>query len=271
MVIFPDENSAVSRLAEQYGTEARAYQRLWAPVIHPAACRLLDWIPERPVVRALDLGAGVGMLIPEIRNRHPRAVVVGADRSEGMLCCAPTDALLAVTDASRLGIESNSLDLVVMAFVLFHLPQPARGLSEARRALRSGGLLGLTTWADDLDSPAVEVWNEELEAHGAVDGDSLGRIANHDLMDSPAKVVKLLESSGFSSARAEIQQFVHPIDLDSFIEMRSGVGGNRQRLESLDDESRGRCIAQARRRLSLLSADDLTLRFRVVLSCAESP
>jgi hypothetical protein len=129
----------------------------------------------------------------------------------------------------------------------------------------------MTTWAGDLESEAVSIWNDELDAHGAVPGESLGRIAHHELMDSPQKVLDLLGSAGFVSARATVEHFAHRMDLEEFIGLRQGVGGNRQRLESLDQDTRGRCLARTRQRLSELSADGFTLRFSIILASAESP
>jgi ubiquinone/menaquinone biosynthesis C-methylase UbiE len=265
------DNSAVSRLTEQYDIESRAYVDHWAPVIHPIACRLLEVLPEHTVERALDLGAGAGLLLPVIQQKYGQALVVGADRSEGLLTLANPDASLVRADAMSLGILTEAFDLVVMAFMLFHLPDPCVGLTETMRVLRPGGVLGLTTWASDLESPAVQIWNEELDAHGAVPGESLERIARHELMDSPEKVQGILESAGFLSARAVVQEFTHPIELNEFIRLRTLVGGTRQRLESLDEENRRRCVAKARKQLSNLSADDFVLRFSIVLASATSP
>ena len=182
-----------------------------------------------------------------------------------------SDASLAAADAVSLGIRTEAFDLVVMAFMLFHLPDPSVGLAEVRRVLKPGGVLGLTTWAGDLDSPAAQVWNEELDVHGAVPGESLGRIARHELMDSPEKVQGLLESTGFLSARAEVREFTHRIEPDEFVRLRTGVGSTRQRLESLDEDTRRRCVARSRERLSHLSDDDLVLRMQVVFASAKSP
>jgi SAM-dependent methyltransferase len=265
------DNHAVVRLTGQYDVESRAYVDHWAPVIHPIACRLLEELPDQTVERALDLGTGAGLLLPVIQQKYNRALVVGADRSEGLLALAKPDVSLAVADARSLGLLTGTFDLVVMAFVLFHLPDPGPGLAEVRRVLRPGGVLGLSTWAGDLESPAVQIWNEELDAHCAVPGESLGRIARHELMDSPGKVQGLLESAGFLSVRAEVREFTHRIEPEEFIRLRTGVGGPRQRLESLDDDTRKRCVARARERLSGLSADDFMLRMPIVLASARSP
>ena len=264
-------NSAILRLTEQYDVEARAYADHWAPIVHPIACRLLEELPEHKVERALDLGAGAGLLLPVIQQKYSEALVVGVDRSEGLLSLANPDASLAVADALSLGIQTEAFDLVVMAFVLFHFPDPLVGLAETRRVLRAGGVLGLTSWAGDLGSPAVQVWNEELDARGAVAGESLGRIARHELMDSPEKIQGLLESAGFVSTRAVVREFTHRIDPEEFIRLRIGVGGTRQRLESLDEEGRIRCVSRARERLLNLSADDLVLRMPIVLASAKTP
>jgi SAM-dependent methyltransferase len=258
----------VVRLTEQYDIEARAYLDHWAPIVHPAGAALVDELPGHNVERALDIGAGAGLLLPVIQRRFRGAHVVGVDRSEGLVILANPDASLAVADAANLGILPGTFDLVVMAFMLYHLPNPSVGLAEARRISRAGAVLGLTTWAGDVESPAVIIWNEELEAHGAVSGDALRRIARHDLMDSPEKVRGLLEGVGFRSVRAMVREFTHRIESEEFIRLRTRVGGTRQRLESMDEGTRRRCVERARKRISGLTTDDLVLRMPVVLATA---
>lgn len=265
------DNNDVTRLTEQYDIEARAYLAHWAPIVHPIACKLLDVLPRHTVERALDLGSGAGLLLPVIQQKYRRAFVIGADRSERLLALSSRYAALAAADVASLGFRTGSFDLVVMAFVLFHLPDPIVGLKEARRTLKPGGVLGMTMWAGDLVSPASRVWNEELDAHGAVPGASLGRIARHDLMDSPQKVEGLLEAAGFVSARTVVQEFAHRVDLEEFVRLRIEVGGTRQRLALLDEDTRRKCVARARERLSELPADDFVLRMPIILASARSP
>ena len=136
---FDPDRDAVRDLIGQYDDEASAYLDHWAPVIHPIACAIVDKLPRDGVRRVMDVGAGVGLLLPVLQEKFPDAHVMGIDRSDGMLSlCRPGDSV-AVMDAAGLGVQSASLDLVVMVFMLFHLPDPAAGLSEARRSLRPGG------------------------------------------------------------------------------------------------------------------------------------
>jgi SAM-dependent methyltransferase len=263
-------NDPAERLINQYDAEARAYLDCWAPVIHPISCALINELPRQGVEHVLDVGAGVGLLLPVLQKKYEKALVVGVDRSEGMIALAGSTGLVSVMDALSLGIRRDVFDLAVMAFMLFHLPDPAVGLEETRRVLRPGGALGVTTWADDLDSPAVGIWNEELDAHGASSVESV-RLAHHELMDSPAKVGNLLVSAGYVSVRTEVREFTHRTRPEEFLRLRTSVGATKQRLESLADNVRTRCVARAQARLSQLSADDFTMRMRIVLASARCP
>ncbi len=112
-----------------------------------------------------------------------------------------------VADAAQLPFATASYDVVVLAFMLFHVPVPATALAEVRRVLTPGGQVGVTTWGKDADIPALGVWNAELDRHGAPE--ALPLIAQHDLMDTPAKLRGLLEGAGFSAASVELMPWSH--------------------------------------------------------------
>jgi SAM-dependent methyltransferase len=165
-----NEQSAGTRLAQNYSGAADGYAEFWSPVICPVGRRLLDALPFDRASRILDVGTGTGALIPDIRERAPRARIVGVDRSFGMLArAARTGVDLAMMDAARLGLRTDAFDVAVMAFVLFHIPEPLTALAELRRVLRRRGVLGIVTWAEETSPRAGEVWEEELAACGACD------------------------------------------------------------------------------------------------------
>jgi ubiquinone/menaquinone biosynthesis C-methylase UbiE len=69
--------------------------------------------------------------------------------------------------------------VVVMAFMLFHVSQPEAALDEVRRVLGPDGAVGLTTWGRGATVAALEVWNDELDRHGAPPASPF-RISSHD-------------------------------------------------------------------------------------------
>src|SRR5437879_4495691 len=114
------------RLTAHYDADAIAYAALWAPVLLPLSRKLLDRLPMATAGHVIDIGTGAGTLLPELAGAAPNAFVVGVDRSLGMLRIGRTAGrALALVDALRLPMRPASFDVAVMAFVLFHLPDPA--------------------------------------------------------------------------------------------------------------------------------------------------
>ncbi len=63
----------------------------WAPALHRHARALLDPVPDRSGLIAVDVAAGVGTLGPALRRlTGPDGLVIALDRSHGMLCRAPS-------------------------------------------------------------------------------------------------------------------------------------------------------------------------------------
>jgi ubiquinone/menaquinone biosynthesis C-methylase UbiE len=120
------------------------------PWLYDAICAVAEWrglgrwrrwVAEGARGRTLDLGCGTGRNLP----LFPAGVrAVGVDPSREALARArrrAPGALLVQGSAEALPFRDGCFDTVVSGLVLCSVPDPARGLAEVRRVLRSGGAL----------------------------------------------------------------------------------------------------------------------------------
>jgi SAM-dependent methyltransferase len=206
-----------------YSATADAYAEFWSPVIRLPGRRLLEALPWDHVRRVLDVGTGTGALIPEILNHAPTARVIGIDPSWGMLARAMgTRVPLVAMDAMALGVRAGTFDVAVLAFVLFHVPDPPVALAEVRRVLRRRGSVGMTTWAEEPATPANQIWDDELGVAGA--WDPRPQATQDALMNAPEKVRDLLDAAGFTPGRVWIERVEHQWSVPRFMGLRTGFG-----------------------------------------------
>lgn len=256
-------------LIDRYDRSASDYQESWAPTLRIAGQRLIREFESRTPRRIVDVATGVGALMPDLHSTFPTASVIGVDRSRGMLARAPREFPRALMDANQLAVASASIDIVLQAFVLFHLPQPLDALREARRVLRSGGEIGCITWGGELESPATRVWAQCLDDHGAQPIDA-AIVTRHDAVDSPSKMEALLRTAGFHKIRCWIEELQDRIDADRLIRLRTRMGSCKPRFDSLAETAQAACCDAARARMERLNADGFIARGEVVYSLASA-
>ena len=94
------------------------------------------------IATIVDLGCSTGYLLEEIRASHPQATLIGIDLVASGLEKAHVlvpDARLLQADACDLPLADGSVDAVVSANLLEHIPDDGRALAEIARVLRPGG------------------------------------------------------------------------------------------------------------------------------------
>jgi ubiquinone/menaquinone biosynthesis C-methylase UbiE len=257
-------------LAAEYSAKSVAYARHWSPVIRPMALPLLPALPLRTAERVLDVGAGTGALLADLKEAAPHAMVIGVDRAEGMLREAKQlgHHLLAVTDAQDLGICSRTIDVAVLIFVLFHLPEPSWSLREVFRVLREGGNVGIVTWGQDPGSPGLSIWRKELDRAGAAQDPRDPSVMQHAAVDTREKLKDLLDAAGFGSMNVWSVNIVHQWRLDDLLSVQLGCGMPARRLASLSSERRERCELRVRTQLERLTPEELEYRPEVLFAIA---
>jgi SAM-dependent methyltransferase len=96
----------------------------------------------------LDIGCGDG----ELARHLPAGAWLGVDNSREMLRRAPEPTTCA--DATALPFEDGSFGSAALLYVLYHLPDPAAALREARRVLHPRGMVGVAA-PSRHDSPEL--------------------------------------------------------------------------------------------------------------------
>jgi SAM-dependent methyltransferase len=263
-------HSPEAALALVYDDGAAAYDEHWAPGLHRHARDLVATIPplaagsRRTVV---DVAAGAGTLIPVLHGvAGSGGVVLALDRSLGMLRRAPADVPRIQADAARLPLADGSADVVVLAFVLFMLPDARAAVAEAARVLRPDGWLLAATWGTQLESDADVVVREEVEAAGPPPFPELPR--SDELTDNAERLATLLEPTGFDDVATTARPLDAAFDADSTLAMGTGFGRLGWRYARLAEPAQRAVRTRAAARLASLPTEAFIDRSEVLLTTA---
>lgn len=145
------------------------------PVIfRPWASRLIDFVGVDPGEVILDVASGTGVVArAAARLTGPTGRVIASDISAGMLGHvasgvdpdgAPVQTL--ESPATDLRVPGGSVDVVLCQQGLPFISDRVAAAKEMRRALRSGGRVGIAVW---LSNPRLEpfiIYGDALRAHG---------------------------------------------------------------------------------------------------------
>ena len=136
----------------EYAEESRLEERIaaWQGLTGPNPRELaLEAVAEAQPRRVLEVGCGQGWASEWIKDELG-AEVVAVDQSERMVELTRRRGVDAhVGDVQDLAFEDGSFDAVLAAWMLYHVPDLDRGLSELARVLRPGGRLVAVTNAPE--------------------------------------------------------------------------------------------------------------------------
>ena len=131
--------------------DGAAYDRGMGAWSRVAGDTFLEWIAPPPGLKWLDVGCGSGAFTDLLVRRCAPAEMRGVDPSEHQLLFARArPSVINVEfqqgDAMALPFADNSSDAAVMALVIFFVPDPAKGVAEMARVVRSGGIVAAYAW-----------------------------------------------------------------------------------------------------------------------------
>ncbi|MBJ6725969.1 methyltransferase domain-containing protein [Geomesophilobacter sediminis] len=144
--------------------------------------------------KILDIGAGTGNLLAELRRLYPEATAIGADLALGM-CRAAAQKLegsvqLVNADAERLPFADGVFDVVVSTSTYQWLPSLDNAFADVRRVLKPGGLFCFALFGERTLYELRESYRKVL--NGAPD-------RTHSFHPG-AEVLAALQRTGFSGA-----------------------------------------------------------------------
>lgn len=177
-----------------YGPLARFYDPVFRSFFEARHLLALRSIHLPPGVRILDVGIGTGV---SLTSYSPSTYVVGVDISWSMLAQAHSKVRtsrcdhvsLAMMDACRLAVASNSFDLVLSAFVASVVPDRRAYFAELKRVCKPGGIICVINhvhfqkqpfaWLEERLEPVTRRlgWHADLTIEDIFSGFSPGDIS----------------------------------------------------------------------------------------------
>jgi ubiquinone/menaquinone biosynthesis C-methylase UbiE len=153
-----------------------AYDRYLGPLLfEPYAEDLASRLASVPMSAVLELAAGTGVLTARLRRALPaKTALTATDLNEAMLGFARAklpelEIDWRVADAQDLPFPDEAFDGVACQFGIMFVPDKGRAFREARRVLRTQGILAFNTWGERAANPLVRIANETIARFFAAD------------------------------------------------------------------------------------------------------
>lgn len=130
------------------GAAYERYMGIWSQL---AGKKILEWLAPQPAKQWLDIGCGNGAFTEMLVQNCTPSAIHGIDPSEPQLVYARSRHMLSAAqfqqgDAMSLPYTDNSFDIAVMPLVIFFVPEPAKGVAEMVRVVRTGGMVTAYAW-----------------------------------------------------------------------------------------------------------------------------
>jgi ubiquinone/menaquinone biosynthesis C-methylase UbiE len=184
----------------------------------------LAFLRVQPGMQILEVGSGLGILACEVAELARGGSVVGLERSpEQMAAARPHSAVRYVQgDAHELPFAADSFDLVYCRYLLEHVADPLRAVTQMHCVVRPGGRLAvmendISLVRFDPPCPAFSaVWSAFARYQWRLGGDAfIGR-----------RLFRLLKEAGFERIELSLQSELHWSGSPDFVAWVNNLAGN---------------------------------------------
>jgi ubiquinone/menaquinone biosynthesis C-methylase UbiE len=153
--------------------DGAAYARMMGVWSRAAGERFLDWLAPPRGLHWIDVGCGTGAFTELLIERCAPLGVEGIDPSDAQLSFARARSVGQVakfhlSDALALPFHEARFDAAVMALVIFFVPDPAKGVAEMARVVRSGGTVAAYVWDMTVGGHPLDLMHAEMNAMGFI-------------------------------------------------------------------------------------------------------
>lgn len=173
--------------------------------------RVHEGLPLTRARRLLEVGCGVGAQTEILLRRWPELHVTGVDRSPDNLARAKQHLSElswaagrwdhAVGDGGNLDFDSNQFDSAFLCWILEHVPDPMRVLSEVRRCLQPGSPVVITEVQNM--SFFVDPYSPNLHAYWLAFNDYQLELGGDPFVG--AKLGNLLQAVGYRDITTQVK------------------------------------------------------------------
>ena len=219
LAAMPDQVSQVEAMQDRYtpGHTSNAVDFMSRRTLDSHGAFFIPLLADG--LSVLDCGSGPGTITCDIAGRTPLGRVVGVDYDKSQVRLATDIARsrnlrnveFRLADVYELPFQPESFDAVFSHALLEHLGEPCRAITEFRRVLRPGGVIGLSSpdWGGFLLAPTSK------QLITAIGGYKELLISNDGDPYAGRKLGKLLENASFQAiemkARYEMYESLESI------------------------------------------------------------
>ena len=228
---------------------------------------MLEMAGVRPGARVLDVAAGSGDQTLDIASRvGPAGSVLATDLSPAILAFAKENARLRgfdnvetqTADGETLGVEAASFDAAICRLGLMFFPDPGKGLTEMRRALKPGGRVCTMVFSSPDRNPCVVILLSTALKHAGLQPRDPYQPGGLLSLGKPGLIDTLFETAGFS--RVATTRVAAPFRLPSVGDyldfVRSSASPVIQILGHLDEARREAAWAEIEDKLGAFNTPD---------------